>query len=520
MGLRVGLGTVLAVGAAVLAIDLADEAYGRIDLSVTGRNTLDPEIVDLIEQLPEPVVADLFTRTLPPPYDQVSNEVTVRLYEILRVAMESRRDKFQVRLHDPSDFEATRRRQTELGVDGIDFVVFSNESGTRKSRSNLYGDVAVVDWGLPTLAGFEMLQQAGIRDVTNVARRPADARPAQVGSFRGEEVLLTSLLKVSSGSSPRIYFSTGQGEPSLEDAEGGGLAGLARVLEEDDFEVLTWNPAKTPEVPADAVALALIGPNQPFPPGTLDAIRAWVKQGGRLVAAPSLESVERAATGGVVELLTSYGMVPLPGLVCEPLRDAMGRAVAGDSRCALLRVSDEGMSASSPLTEPLRRRARSLDFAFMSAFRRGGYVGGSLLELVVSSRESWRDLAVQPGQYNYLRDRGETPERLNLIMYLELASGQKREGGEVKKGHVLGIGNAGFLSNSLIETNKDFLVNAFNWMDEDRNYRIRVSPLPRPESRLDLARSSALPVLTWTLYLGFPGLCLSVGLFLAWRRRS
>ncbi len=520
LGLRTLSGTLLAFACALLAVHLTNESYLRVDLSQSGRNSLDEEIVDLIGALPEPVVADVFVRRLPPPYDAISGEVSRQLDNVLRVAMESRRDRFELRWHDAADFEATQRRQRELGVEGIDFVLFTNESGTRRARADLYGEIAVVDWGVPDLAGYQALSQAGITEFSRVADRPENARPAQVSSFRGEEVLTASLLKVSSARSPRVYFSTGQGEPSLEDHEGAGLSDLARLLEEDGFEVATWNPAEEPEVPADCEALALIGPTQPFPVGTLERVREWVAGGGRVIAAPALQQVEAAATGGVVELLTGYGMVPLPGVVCEPIRGVGAAPVTGDPSCARLNVSDEGLSGSNPLTEPLRRRNRRLDFDHTNAFRRGGFAGGILLDIVTSSPDAWRDLALVPGQYDYRRDRGESPGRQILVMYLELAGGRVRDDGELEKGRVLGLGNSRFCFNGLLGTNKDFLLNAFNWMDQDRNYRIRVTPLARPESRLDLRRSNALAVLTWSLYLGLPGLCVVIGCALAWRRRS
>ena len=79
LGAQVLFAVGLAVGGAVLAIDLADWRYVRLDLSASGRNTLDDTILDLIENLPEPVTIDVFFRPLPRPYDGVSLQAQQRM---------------------------------------------------------------------------------------------------------------------------------------------------------------------------------------------------------------------------------------------------------------------------------------------------------------------------------------------------------------------------------------------------------------------------------------------------------
>jgi hypothetical protein len=491
-------------------------------------------VLDVIEQLPEPVTVDVFFRPLLAPYDAVSWAVFDHLREVLSVAEQSHRTQLDVRVHSASDLEAAGARQKELGVEGVNLVVFSNQSRTRKSVQSLFGDLAVVDWGHPTRAGYDYLAQQGLIGVVDPATwRPDNPTPARLSSFRGVEVLAEALLKVSSERSPRIYFSSGQGEPALEGSLVTDLSRLAAVLENDGFEVEAWVPAEEPGVPADADVLALVGATQPYPEETLEAVRAYVAGGGRVIAAPALEEVERRVEGSVSSFLSGYGMIPEPGVVCEPLRSGAGDLVDGTPRCAQLVVSGGGLSASHPRTEPLRRRNRRLYFSLTPPFRRGGLTGGGvLLDLVSSSGESWVDVPTRPGQYDFSLDyRSETRGRQRLGMLAELPAGlrtvEATEGAEgegdqrrtVQKGRVLGIASAGFFSNGQIDFNRDFLLNALNWLTA-REYRLRVSPLSKRASRLDLARSSALPTLTWTLYLGLPGACMAVGLFLAWRRRS
>ena len=84
--------------------------------------------------------------------------------------------------------------------------------------------------------------------------------------------------------------------------------------------------------------------------------------------------------------------------------------------------------------------------------------------------------------------------------------------------HLHAIRAASFFANALFESNRDFALNAVNWLAE-REYRIKVAPLPRGESFLDFQRSAAKPVLTYGLWFVLPGLSLAIGLLVFLRRR-
>lgn len=522
LGAQVVAAVLLAVGGAVLAIDLADRRYVRLDLSASGRNTLDESVLDLIDGLPERVTADVFFRPLVDPYRRISVEVQGSMLELLFVAAQSRRNRFDLRVHDLSDFEAVQQRQRELGVEGVNIVVYTNESGGRKAVQDVFRDLAVIDWGSPTPEGARYLIEQGIGGVVDTYRGydPRGARPATLSAFRGEEALAEALLKVSSARSPRVYFSSGQGEPDLHGTLSEDVGALRGALEDDGFEVLEWNPAEEPGVPDDCEVLALIGPAQPFPPDTLEEVRAYVAAGGRVIAAPRLAEVERGTQGGVVELLRGFGMLAEPGIVCESLVARSGQRVDGTPQCAVLLIGQGGLSTSHPLTEPLLRRGRRVQFSLSPALRRGGLEsGGILLDLISSGPDSWLDLPTVAGQPDFAFDHTrERRDRHALAMAAELPTFTDADG-EPRRGRVLGIASASFLCDGLFDVNRDFLVNAFNWMAE-RDYRVRVTPLPRGESRLDLQRGRALPIVSYALYAGLPAVCMAVGLFLAWRRRS
>jgi hypothetical protein len=517
IGARVVLAVALALGAAFLAVDLADWRYVRVDLTAARSNTLDPAVLDVIDKLPEPVVVDAFFRPLARPYDALSREAQDRVLEFLAVVRNTRREKIEVRLHDPQDFEAIQQRQQELNTEGTNKLVLS--CGPRRDELELFGELCSVDWGNPSEEFARYLTAQGIPGVVNPRTwQPLRGfRPAALQAFRGEELFLQALLKVSSARSPKLYFSTGHGEPGLEGTKPEDLSRLCRALERDGFEVATWDALKEPAVPADCEVLALIGAKQAFQPATRTAIQTYTEGGGRLVCAPDLFELNEEQSGGIVDVLRGFGITTRPGLVCQALVGLGGEEVEGNEQCAWLVIDERGLQPSHPLTEPLRLRGRRVQFTFSASFD-DSFPGeaGLVLPLVTSALESWRDL--KPYDFRCNPAQGERRGRHTLITTKELKS-TKAADGSVKRGRVLAIASAFFFDNDSIDVNRDFALNAFNWLAE-REYRISVSPLAKSTSFLDFQRSSARPTLTYTLWLALPGVCAAIGFLIFLRRRS
>lgn len=521
-GLQVLVATLLALGAALLAVDVAAWRYWRVDLSASGRNTLDPAILDVIDRLPEPVTVDVFFQPLLRPYDSVSREAQLRVLEVLRIAELQRRNRFRLEVHDPRDFERARERQKELGIEGDNRVVVS--CGARRAELELFGELVVVDWGNPTEEMVRYLASQGIPDTVDPRTwKAGQFLPAELRESRAEEVLTQALLKVSAGASPRVVFLTGHGEPDLEGQTEEGLGRLRATLEGDGFEVDLWDPLEHADVPADCDVLALIGARQPYSERTHEAVKAWIEAGGRVLIAPDLAELERGDEGGAVTLLRDLGLVARPGIVCQPVAGMGGQKVDGTPYCSLLLIEESGLQPSHPLTEPLRRRGRRLQFRLSPAFDGTGIQTetGVVLPLVTTSRDCWRDLPTPDGQYDFHYDptAGETRDRFTLVAVKDLRASRDEATGAVRQGRVLGVASALFLANRDFATNRDFALGAFNWL-ANREYRVNVSPLDDSRSYLDFQRGNARPVLLYALWLGLPGLSLAIGLLVFLRRRS
>ena len=536
---QVGLACVMVFGLAWLVLVLADDVYQRVDLSRSGRNTLDPAVAEVLERLPEPARVDVFVRALDSAYEPVGYEARTRLLELLFTAQNAHRGQLEVEVYDDADLDRSRARQRELGVEGTNRMVVS--CGERRTQVELFGGIVGVDWGNPTPKGLQYLTELGIGGVVDPATYdPSSFRPARVTAFRGQEALGVALLKVASARRPTVRFLQGHGEPSPFGTSSTDVGRLRVALEADGFAVDVWED-QPHEVPADTDVLFVLGPRQPFAEEEHEAIERFLREGGRVIAAPGYEEVEQGLEGAAASLLFRYGMVVQPGVVCEPVTDALGRRIDGFPENARLVIASNELSPSHELTESQRRRGLRLEFVLSHAFRRGGLAaGGILLDLIHSDRESWRDLAGRDGRHDFRFDEAyEERGRQRLVMLAELsvhlgpAAGDSvggSSGGEgsaasgsveeraPQKGRLLGIAAASFCSDGSFDTNRDFLLSTVNYMAE-REELVRVRPRALAGNVLDVRRGRAKPVLSGLFLLGLPVLCGIVGLALSWRRR-
>ncbi len=521
-GFRTLLGSLLVVAAALLVIVLSNWKYVRVDFSAAGQNTLDQTILDVIDNLPGPVTVDVFVGALPPKFASVQNEVLQRTQTVFSVAEESRRNRIQVEYFDLGDLARAKARQEELGVQGVNIVVFSSADGQRRSVRKLYGDLVLVDWGSLTLSDRRQLRELGIFDpIGQPFRGDRPAQPARLSIFRAEEVFTESLLRVADGDEIKAYFAMGQGEPELQNTTGQGLSRLLGALANEGFGIDTWQPGQQKSVPTDCTVLVLLGARKPYPGGTLDAVEAYAKAGGRVIVAPSLatQAMDPAELDTGQGLLLRLGILPLMGRVCEPLA-GQDPSDPRQVTAAVQRFEISGRLAhGNPITQPLRDRERTVLFDECVAFKRNDPML-PVIDLATTSAAAWRDLVGARGVPDQRKDpRAERSEVLSVAMDVELFSATPLGGEPGPKGRVLVMGSSAFFQNVYFDYNQDFIKNAFNSLCE-RDHRIRVAPLPSGMTRMDLQRSSAGEVLTWTLYLGLPGACALVGIVLAWRRRS
>ncbi len=119
-----------------------------------------------------------------------------------------------------------------------------------------------------------------------------------------EQEVTQAIIKVTRPQSKAAYFATGHGEYDIEDnQDASGMNAMKLLIENNSFAVKTWNLPTTPEVPADADAVLVIGPRQKFADYEIQGLAEYLKKGGNLLLA-----LESGKTMGLEKLLQQVGI--------------------------------------------------------------------------------------------------------------------------------------------------------------------------------------------------------------------
>ena len=94
-----------------------------------------------------------------------------------------------------------------------------------------------------------------------------------------------ALLKLSRGETPAVYFLTNHGERSLADPNETGYTSVEVGLRMQNYSVEPLDLRRAPvRVPADAAAVVIAGPKEPFLASELNALDQYIDRGGRVMA--------------------------------------------------------------------------------------------------------------------------------------------------------------------------------------------------------------------------------------------
>jgi hypothetical protein len=482
----------------------------RVDLTATRENTLDPATLAVLELLPGEIEVDVFFRPAESPFQRIGLDVQERTRKLLLLVKDAAPGRVRVVDHDVSDRSGrsteAENRMRELGLSEVEpggVIVVS--LGSRRAALHLRGDLADMDPG--DLAGMY-----------------GPPQPPLLLSFRAEESLTSALLKVSQGDAPTVVFTTGHDERSLADADLRGLSSLKRALEGDGFKVDTWDGERQGDLAASGGVLAIIGPEKPFSAAETSAIERFIDRGGRMVAAPGLRKLD--GPGSLHALLQRWGIrIAMAGMIARPWPQASGAPLEGVPDCARIFVWRDGMREST-ITEPLRRADRRVELPYTRGLDRGDVPrGGTLLDLLVSPDDTWRDFADARGGGNFRFDAGEERGPFTLAVQEVFPPAHPADdpkaaaAGLRPECRILCVGSADAFCNALFDANRDFVLNGFNWA-ASRDFRVNVSHKNQQARRLDIEHGNALAIVNLVAVVIVPGACLLLGLWTAFKRRK
>ncbi|HEY9420236.1 MAG TPA: GldG family protein, partial [Thermoanaerobaculia bacterium] len=247
--------------------------------------------------------------------------------------------------------ERTQNVLKELKRD-VEFIVFlspeqqeiyqpTNELLARYRAGSPRVKVRIVDAAKNPLEAQQLVQKYGITTTGVVVAAGEDRRvidsnelaeldfrtmqttgSPQMTGYKGEQLFTSSILQLSEGRKPKVLFTTGHGERSLDDQSGRGLAGAQEILGPDNFEVSEWASLGKPAVPPGTDLLVIAGPTGSFVQPELQAFTAYLNNGGRMLVMLDPTLGQTASSGlvstGLEGWLARFGVKAGNDIVVDP----------------------------------------------------------------------------------------------------------------------------------------------------------------------------------------------------------
>jgi ABC-type uncharacterized transport system involved in gliding motility auxiliary subunit len=317
-----------------------------------------------------------------------------------------------------------------------------------------------------------------------LAARCGDEKAQTTGGGTGEfgEGDVTSLiLKVTRPGGKRLYAMTGHGEPEIDDLQTAtGFGGVVAALKEDNIEIHPLFLAASPGVPEDAAAVILAGAKKPLIPHELDALRAYLGKGGRLLA-----MIDPGPDLGLAPLFADYRLA----LGDDMIVDQEEIAFLG-ARLGLDPIIED--FPPHPVTAGFKQRIR-LSQARSVAIKVEGGLPGVVAQPLARTRESawgesgWKDM-LTTGRVA----KGPTDADGPLLVAATASatitgSDPSSADAPERQTRIVLFGDADWVVNGNLDAffNRDFLVNAVHWLTGSED--LIVGPPKRLRaSRLDM----------------------------------
>jgi gliding motility-associatede transport system auxiliary component len=335
-----------------------------------------------------------------------------------------------------------------------------------------------------------------------------------------EQDITNALIKITRDRKRTVCFAEGEGERDPEDSGDRGWSGAKSALAKNQYETRKVALLREKNVPADCTVFVVAGPDNDLLPEEIDALRSYVKGGGRLLAGVDPET--KAAYPNLTALLAEWSVEAGKDIVVDA--SGMGQLF--------------GAGPLTPLALEYPYHEITKDFRVATAFHmarsmeagKATIEGVSAQDLVKTSRESWGetelDLKKRP-EFTEGKDKAG-PVSLGVVVTVRGSEPTPApspspspavDAPKPPEGKVAAFGDSDFASNALLgfQGNQDFFLNVVAWLSEDQDL-ISIRPREPEDQRLTVSRQTQWNVAIVALIL-LPGLFIVLGIAAWWRRR-
>jgi ABC-type uncharacterized transport system involved in gliding motility auxiliary subunit len=419
----------------------------------------------------------------------------------------ARSPRVTLRTVDPQrNLIEAQRLVDEYGLSSLNVVVF--EAG---------GDRRVVEES--TLADFDY---SGLQ---------YGAAPTMTG-FKGEEAFTSAILALVEKTKPKVLFTTGHGERSIDDFDESGLSRIRDLLGKENLELESWASLGQPAVPAGTDLVVVAGPRVNFVAPELDAFSRYLDGGGRMLVLldPELDGQGTLVKTGIEAWLAERGVEVGDDLVVDP-------------SSTLPFFGAETIFVRAAGSHPIIDSLAQADYPVIFALARSVRAGAAPAELEVrtllqTTSDGWgeTDLANLRGVSKGDTDTpgpvavgvavggaAKPPESPFDEHGLEADADEEDEEAASDETaapawRLVVFGDSDFATNGQLANvgNPTLVANTFNWLLERQNL-LGIGPKKPEQVRLSLTRGE-LAAITWISLLGLPALAVGAGV-LVWSRR-
>jgi ABC-type uncharacterized transport system involved in gliding motility auxiliary subunit len=422
----------------------------------------------------------------------------------------------------------------------VDFVVFlspdqqrelyqpTNELLARYGAASRRVHVRIVDAAKNPIEAQQLIKKYGVTTTGVVVASGNDRRvidsndlaeldfrtmqstgQPQMTGYKGEQLFTSAILQLNEGRKPKILFTTGHGEHSLDDQGGHGLSGAQQILGRDNFDLSEWSSLGQTAVPAGTDLLVLAGPTGSFVKPELDAFTNYLNNGGRILVMLD-PSLGQAGASGLVQTglepwLAGYGVKAGQDIVVDPSNPL---PFFGPETIFSRNYGEH------PITKALAEANLPVLVSLSRSVAKGNALGLKVTELMRTSAEGWGETSLANLE-KVSRDAQDLagPVPLGAVVETDPAPAGR------KGLRMVVFGDSDFATNQLLEANvanSVMLSNAFNWLVE-REALLGIPPKKTEQVRLTLTADEFRHV--WLLAAILPLLSVAMGAAVFFRRR-
>lgn len=278
-----------ALVAAILAVAnfLSSFAFLRLDLSSGGVYSVSSGTKSVLKNLQDNLVIKVyFTRRLPPPYGL--NEQYLR--DLLGEYKSAGRGRVKLEFLNPEGDEKIKQEAIAAGVSPVRLSVMARDKFEIKEA----------------FMGLALLYKG-----------KSDVLPVVQERSQFEYDITRRIKKLTSSGVKTVGLVSGHGEKATSDQSYEPV--MEAIREQVNLQPVTLDK----RVPAVVDALWIVGPEQPYKPGEIEMLKAWVGSGRSLGIlldhkALDLQSfTTRPIDAGLDGLLSQWGVEPRPGFVAD-----------------------------------------------------------------------------------------------------------------------------------------------------------------------------------------------------------